>query len=179
MATQIYLSIDFGDGNVAGTAVSENYAGQIELKSFDWALKAPESVRTGTAQGPQRPHLAEATLVKDFDLASPALLDAMKSGKQFTSALITVEDQLIVASDSSDASSYNPVLALYLTNGWIEDVSHSLNTSETSVDLEETIKLAYGQVQLTYYQPDDDGLRSRNNYAQFSSSAGGGGSSGS
>jgi type VI secretion system secreted protein Hcp len=78
----IYLSLD----QIQGDVTAAGYEGQIELMSFSHGLSHPQSTTDGVSG---KLSVAEITVTKTTDRASPRLIEAAITGTVFAKAKIT------------------------------------------------------------------------------------------
>ena len=127
----IYLSLD----QIQGDVTAEGYVGQIELMSFSHGLSHPQSTTDGVSG---KLSVAEITVTKTTDRASPRLIEAAITGTVFAKAKI------------SFASTDRDMLVAYL----VVDLSNarvtSLATSSSGDRPGEQLSLACEQIRWTF-----------------------------
>jgi type VI secretion system secreted protein Hcp len=84
MASPAYADdvfLKFGDPLLAGESIDDQFAGAIEVRAFAWGLQA-------TPEG--RSVFSNLFVTKGVDRASPALMEALGSGKRYPSARLSL-----------------------------------------------------------------------------------------
>jgi type VI secretion system secreted protein Hcp len=148
MAVDYYLKLD----SIEGEAKTENFENQIQLLSFSWGGSQVTSVAGTGGSGAGKVDLADFSVMKHYDKASPQLFKALASGTHIKSGVMSAVKagaggkpylkvtfgELFVTSLQDAASSENPT----------ESVSFSYNTIkiEYSTQNEQGILTAVGSV---------------------------------
>ena len=130
----IYLSLDQIQGNVTAAG----YEGQIELMSFSHGLSHPQSATDGVSG---KVSVAEITVTKTTDRASPRLIEAAVTGTVFAKAKI------------SFASTDRDMLVAYLVVDLGNARVTSLATSSSGDRPGEQLSLACEQIRWTFVEP--------------------------
>lgn len=119
---------------VTGEVQDADHKGEIEVVSWSWGLQAPTAMG-GTATG--RTSLAELTIVKRVDLATPTLMQCLRTHR------VVPQGKLTVRKAGTTPLEY---FKIELTNVRIT----SLVTDSEQTDLIERLKLGFHRVTVTY-----------------------------
>jgi type VI secretion system secreted protein Hcp len=130
----IYLSLNQIQGNVTAAG----YEGQIELMSFSHGLSHPQSTTDGVSG---KLDVAEITVTKTTDRASPRVIEAAITGTVFAKAKITFA--------STDQDRFVAYLEVDLGNARVTSVA----TSSGGDRPVEQLSLACEQVRWTFVEP--------------------------
>jgi len=139
----IYLKIDGLDGE----AQDQNHKNEIEVLSFSWGVTNVGSGDIGIGSGSSRASLADLSVMKHVDKASPGLFLNCCTGKSFPSATLTVRK----------AGGNNPVeyLKYDLTEVFVSSVQTS--GSDGGGIATESASLNFSKIKLTYTPQAADG----------------------
>ncbi len=127
----IYLSLDQIQGNVTAAG----YEGQIEIMSFSHGLSHPQSTTDGVSG---KVSVAEITVTKTTDRASPRLIEAAITGMVFAKAKVSFA--------STDQDKFVAYLEVDLSNARVT----SLATSSSGDRPGEQLALACEQIRWTF-----------------------------
>jgi type VI secretion system secreted protein Hcp len=130
----IYLSLD----QIQGDVTAAGYEGQIELMSFSHGLSHPPSTTDGVSG---KLSVAEITVTKTTDRASPRLIEAAIIGRVFAKARITFA--------SSGEGKLVAYLEVDLSNARVTSVA----TSSGGDRPVEQLSLACEQIRWTFVDP--------------------------
>jgi type VI secretion system secreted protein Hcp len=130
----IYLSLD----QIQGDVTAEGYVGQIELMSFSHGLSHPQSTTDGVSG---KLSVAEITVAKTTDRASPRLIEATITGKVFDKAKISFA--------RTDQDRFVAYLVVDLGNARVTSVA----TSSGGDRPVEQLSLACEQVRWSFVEP--------------------------
>jgi len=139
-AVNVVLQID----EVPGSSTLEGYRGAIDVLSFSWGASNPGASR-GSGAGASRPEFSEINFMKLMDSASPALLQALTTGRVFAKATVTL---LVPTGGSMIASSTIELRGVSVTSQQLS------GSSETPT---ESISLRFDQVKWEVCSSDDTG----------------------
>lgn len=143
----IYLKLSGPD--LKGESSDKDHGQWIELTGMDHELKQPVSASRSTAGGHAvgRTEHGDMTLVKELDLSSPLLYQAVSGGTTFQSA------QIDFYRDAGDGKRVK-YLEIQLKNVLISKVAVGIHDAFLPV---ETISLRYAAVQWKYQKQHIDG----------------------
>jgi type VI secretion system secreted protein Hcp len=130
----IYLSLD----QIQGDVTAAGFEGQIELMSFSHGLSHPQSTTDGVSG---KLSVAEITVTKTTDRASPRLIEAAITGTVFAKAKITFA--------SSGEGKLVAYLEVDLSNARVTSVA----TSSGGDRPVEQLSLACEQIRWTFVDP--------------------------
>jgi len=145
----VYLKLTNPDVN--GESTDKDHAKWIEINAWRQLIKQPKSTSASTAGGHSagRTEHEDMELVKDLDLASPMLYQAVSGGTTFESA------QLDFYRDAGDGNRVK-YLEIQMQNVFIASVESTNDGKELPA---ETIKLRYATIQWKYTKQNSDGSR--------------------
>ncbi len=75
---------------VKGESKDKTHAGEIDLLAWSWGLSNSGTAQHGGGGGSGKVSVQDVSLTKYVDLASSTLVNAVTTGKHFTSATLTV-----------------------------------------------------------------------------------------
>jgi len=87
MAYDAFLKID----GITGESQKDKHKGEIEIASFSLGASNPTSVGVGTGLAAGKVSIADFSITKPTDQASPALFKNCCAGKSFKTAVVTVQ----------------------------------------------------------------------------------------
>lgn len=140
MAADYYLQLD----GVKGESTDFRHIGWIECSSVDWAITQPRSATASTAGGhtAERAELADISIHKLVDLASPILAQLCACGKTFPKAKL----EMLRADGNGEPIKYFEV---ELENVLIAHIAPAFNGGETA---SESMGLKFSKVRWKYTQ---------------------------
>jgi type VI secretion system secreted protein Hcp len=143
----IYLKLSGPD--IKGESTDKDHSDWIELSALHHSMKQPSSHTASTAGGHTmgRTEHGDMTVVKDIDMASPLLNQAVSGGTTFTSA------EIVFYRDAGDGKRVK-YLEIQLKNVLISQAEMSVNDAMLPV---ETIALRYAAIQWKYQKQKIDG----------------------
>jgi type VI secretion system secreted protein Hcp len=117
MAFNAYLKLTgTKQGTIKGSGTKGKQTGGIEIQEFSFGLESPLDSQSGQATG-GRQH-KPVVIVREVDVASPLLFQALCSNETFTSATLSFV--------RPDASGKLPVIStVELTNATIFSITHA------------------------------------------------------
>lgn len=139
MAVDFFLDL----GDIKGESADANHKDQIRLHSYSWGGSQTTSVSGAGGSGAGKVHLADFSIMKDLDKASPKLLTAMCKGQHIAKGTLTA----VKAGDTGD------FLKIEFTELFVTSVQIS-GSSEVPM---ESVSFSYNTADLTYKSQDDKG----------------------
>jgi type VI secretion system secreted protein Hcp len=144
-AAATYAWLDF-DGAISGESTDKVHKDWIEIQSYGFDARRDISSGTGGSREAGRPQLAEVTLTKRLDRASPPLFAAAVAGH---------DPYPRVKLDLNTGSS-QPLVRLELENVFVSGQSFAAVEGEDRPS--ESITLNFTKITYTYVQPDSQTL---------------------
>jgi type VI secretion system secreted protein Hcp len=141
-AAATYAWLDFG-GTIPGESTDKTHRDWIEIQSSGFDARREISSSPGGARESSRPQIAEITLTKRLDRASPALFAAAAAGK---------EPYPLVKLDLNAAST-RPIARVELENVLVSGQTFAA-AADGSDRPTETITLNFTKITYTYLLPD-------------------------
>jgi type VI secretion system secreted protein Hcp len=86
MAVDMFMQIT----KVTGESTDKQFAGAIEVVSWNWGLTQSGSAHSGTGSGAGKVHVNDLSFVKFVDTASPVLTMACCNGQAFPKATLSL-----------------------------------------------------------------------------------------
>lgn len=139
MAVDYFLDL----GDIKGESVDDKHKDQIQVQSFSWGGSQHTTVSGTAGSGAGKVSLADFSIMKSFDKASPKLLTAMCKGTHLAKGTLTA----VKAGDDGD----------YLKIEFTELFVTSLQVSASSEVPMESVSFSYNSANLTYKMQDDKG----------------------
>jgi type VI secretion system secreted protein Hcp len=143
MAVDIFLNIP----KVSGESTDKQFAGQIDVVSWNWGMSQAGSAGTGTGSGTGKVNVQDLTLTKYVDKASPALMAACCGGTNYDPVVLTMRK----------AGGTNPLVYLVITLGKVTISGQSGATSSSDDRQTETITLHFATFKVDYTPQNADG----------------------
>lgn len=145
-ATMIFLKLYVDNKPIAGEGTTEDYAGQIEIESFSWGMKA-----THTQKGRDKVSVEvrpeKISLSKYFDKSSTNLCKFADTRKAFNTARLTFLSMVLKTSNQKP----KPVMEMVLSDGYVEDVKLTASESGKSMSLKEDVTLSFRKLKVIYH----------------------------
>jgi type VI secretion system secreted protein Hcp len=141
MAVDFYLKLD----TIEGESVRTGFDKQVNLLSFSWGGTQVTAVAGTGGSGAGRATLADLTITKYLDKATPKLFKALVAGTHIANGTLSA------VKAGSDVT--KPFLTLTMKEMFIT----SQQTSAASEVPVETVSFSYNEIKLEYFQQDDKG----------------------
>lgn len=143
----IYLKLSGPD--LKGESTDKDHSEWIEISALHHEMKQPSSSTASTAGGHTvgRTEHGDLTVVKDIDMASPILAQAVSGGTTFGSA------ELVFYRDAGDGKRVK-YLEIQLKNVLISQVDMRVGEDQLPI---ESISLRYAAIQWKYQKQKIDG----------------------
>ncbi len=142
MAVDYFL--DLGT-DYPGESIDSKHSGQIQVQSFSWGGSQQSSVYGSSGSGAGKVSLADFTISKVFDKASPKLLGAMSKGTH-------------IAKGTLYAVKAGGAGAPYLTVEFDQLFVTSLSFSAAGEVPMESVTFSYGSLNMTYATQSTKGI---------------------
>ena len=142
MAVDYYLKLD----GINGEATSQGFEQQIQLLSFSWGGSQVSSVAGTTGSGAGKVDLADLSVMKHYDSASPLLFKSLCSGTHVPTAVLS-------ATKSTGAGKPTAFLTITLSELFIT----SLQDSGSSEIPSESVSFSYAKIEIDYSVQNADG----------------------
>lgn len=156
-STEIFLLIiNESEENMAqGEGRVDKYADRIPVNSFSFSMKSKQSSVTQSDESSiGNVDMGTVSVTRPFDAASKAISQLIKGGEggatKFAEARLTVDQHMTWG--QSEEREQNAIIVFHLYNGYIAE--QKLNAKEAGkggASIDETIELAYKNVQIDYY----------------------------
>jgi type VI secretion system secreted protein Hcp len=141
MAIDCHLKID----GVSGESEHKEHAGEIQVQSWNWAVRQPSSAGTGGGQGKGKGVPASVQWTHTYDKASPVLAKHCASGKHLDNAVMTVRKA---------GEGQKDFLKVTLKKVMVTSVSPNANSAG---DVSETINMDFDDIEFEYKEQKPDG----------------------
>ncbi len=143
----IYLKLSGPD--IKAESTDKDHAQWIEVSALHHAIKQPSSANASTSGGHTvgRTEHGDMTVVKEIDMSSPLLSQAVSGGTTFASA------ELVFYRDAGDGKRVK-YLEIQLKNVLLSKVELSVNDAMLPV---ESVSLRYAAIQWKYQKQNIDG----------------------
>jgi type VI protein secretion system component Hcp len=179
--SNIYLQLITATGPVLGEGLLDGWEGSIELRKFDWGIKAKKltqksglSLSVGgllkaIGAGDNVPlEMDKLSFTKRFDVASAQIHTCLDNNLPVISASITVlhfspsalpkgaaGDVLSVAAPAAGALEglHKPGFILLATNGFIKSVDLQLEEDGRMKEMVETVTMTFKTISISYVKP--------------------------
>lgn len=151
--TEIFLLIikESEDDIVQGEGRIDKYADRIMINSFRFGMKSKQSTVTQSEENSKgNVDMETVSVSRPFDAASKLLSQMLRDRIKFGEARLTVDQHMTWG--QSEEREQNAIIVFHLYNGYIAD--QKLNAKEagkSGASIDETIELAYKNVQIDYY----------------------------
>src|SRR3954447_5399789 len=136
MAVECFLKIEQPD--LKGEAAA--LPGQIDVVAWQWAASQAGTMHTGTGGGAGKANAHDLSILKFVDSASPNLMQAVISGKQFGRMTLTCRK----------ASGADPVNYLVVDMEKVIITSLKASTAGDEERFTENVTLNFAQYRMTY-----------------------------
>ncbi len=150
MAADMFLSLD----GIKGESSDSKHKGEIDILSFSWGMAQMGSGHRGTGSGTGKVDIADITITKFIDKASPSLMTACATGEHIAKGKFTVRKSGGTPLDYLTLDMEKIFVSSYQTGGSGGEL------------LMETIALNFVKVKLEYWTQTDKGAKGEN--ANFS-----------
>jgi type VI secretion system secreted protein Hcp len=146
-SSQIFLDIEFENaGAVRGDATLHDYAGLIEIESFEWGMEAAGDVDSSNPKGPKGRIAYQAlTLKKGFDGSTTALLACLKARDPVVKAKLT-----LVHGHGDSAGRARDVLTVLIKDGFLEELNVNMSEGDKSISVREDLTFSYRHIEFSY-----------------------------
>jgi type VI secretion system secreted protein Hcp len=151
MAGDMFLMLD----GIKGESADDKHKGEIDIESFSWGLSQSGSGSRGSGSGTGKVDMADITINKQVDKASPTLMLACANGKHITKGKLTLRK-----------AGENPLEYLTVDLESILVSSYQVGGSNGGGIPSETISLNFVKVKTEYWTQSDKGAKGEN--ANFS-----------
>lgn len=155
--TEIFLLIikESEDDVVQGEGRIDKYSDRIMINSFSFSMKSKQSTVTQSEEDSTgNVDMGTVSVTRPFDAASKVLSQMIKGGEggatKFAEARLTVDQHMTWG--QSEEREQNAIIVFHLYDGYIAE--QKLNAKEAGkggAAIDETIELAYKNVQIDYY----------------------------
>jgi type VI secretion system secreted protein Hcp len=151
MAGDMFLMLD----GIKGESADDKHKGEIDIESFSWGLSQSGSGSRGSGSGTGKVDMADITIHKQVDKASPTLMLACANGKHITKGKLTLRK-----------AGENPLEYLTVDLESILVSSYQVSGSNGGGIPSESISLNFVKVKTEYWTQSDKGAKGEN--ANFS-----------
>jgi type VI secretion system secreted protein Hcp len=151
MAGDMFLMLD----GIKGESSDDKHKGEIDIESFSWGLSQSGSGSRGSGSGTGKVDMADITIHKQVDKASPTLMLACANGKHITKGKLTLRK-----------AGENPLEYLTVDLESILVSSYQVSGSNGGGIPSESISLNFVKVKTEYWTQSDKGAKGEN--ANFS-----------
>jgi type VI secretion system secreted protein Hcp len=145
MAVECFLKIEGPD--LKGEAKTDGFADQIDVVAWSWGASQSGTMHIGTGGGAGKANVGDLSITKHVDKASPNLMQAVISGKQFEKATLTCRKA------GGDA----PVPYLTIEMAKVIITSASTGGAGGADNFTENVSLNFADYKQTYTPQKDDG----------------------
>ncbi len=147
----LFLKITTATGGVmkgesADNGIVGKHAGEIEVMSWSWGMEAPTDAASGKASGKRQ--FKRLRIVKNVDLASPALMSALSNNANIKEAILT-------ARNSAPGGAHVEFLVIKISNGRIVKYDIEYPDPDTRA-AREVVEFAYQKIDITYTPQGSD-----------------------
>jgi type VI secretion system secreted protein Hcp len=145
MSVDFFIKVDA----IKGEAKDKGHVDEIKIHSWSWGASQVTSVSGSGGSGAGKASLAEISIMKDYDMASPKLFEALLKGTHIKTVDLT-------AQKATGADSGTPFLIIKLTecyctsqqvSGSSEIPSESISFSYKSIDIDYKKQSAAGTLE--------------------------------
>ena len=151
MAGDMFLMLD----GIKGESADDKHKGEIDIESFSWGLAQSGSGNRGGGSGTGKVDIADITIQKQVDKASPTLMLACANGKHIAKGKLTLRK-----------AGENPLEYLTVDLESILVSSYQVSGSNGGGVPSESISLNFVKVKTEYWTQNDKGGKGEN--ANFS-----------
>jgi type VI secretion system secreted protein Hcp len=151
MAGDMFLMLD----GIKGESADDKHKGEIDIESFSWGLAQSGSGNRGGGSGTGKVDIADITIQKQVDKASPTLMLACANGKHIAKGKLTLRK-----------AGENPLEYLTVDLESILVSSYQVSGSNGGGVPSESISLNFVKVKSEYWTQSDKGAKGEN--ANFS-----------
>ena len=141
MAVDCYLKLD----SIEGEAADAKHKGEVQLLSYSWGGHQISSVAGTGGSGAGKVNLADLTITKYLDKASPQLFKALCAGTHIKTGTLTA---------IKAGSSGSPFLKITFDELFVT----SLQTSASTEVPVETVSFSYNKVKIEYHTQNEQGI---------------------
>jgi len=158
MAFDTYLKIE--TPNVTGEATATGFEGQIEIYSFSWGASNPTTIGSG-AQGLSagKVSISSFNIMKKTETSSAPLFNACASGQHYATATVTMRK-------AGGTAGQQIFLTYVFTDVMVESIQWSGSSGGDDTPTE-SVSLAFGKVEITYFKQDDTGAMAKAGQASW------------
>jgi type VI secretion system secreted protein Hcp len=143
MGSTVFLALEGVDGESA----DDRHRGEIELETWAFGVSSSGTAhRGGGGAGVAKAQVSDLSVTKSVDLATPALLEAVASGRRLLRATLTAR---------RTADGQHDYLVIVMAPVLVS--SCQLADDGDGAGPRETVHLSFGTVQLTYTSQGADG----------------------
>ena len=151
MAGDMFLMLD----GIKGESADDKHKGEIDIESFSWGLSQSGSGNRGTGLGTGKVDIADISIMKKVDKASPTLMLACANGKHIAKGKLTVRK-----------AGENPLEYLTVDLESVLVSSYQVSGSGGGEVPSESISLNFVKVKTEYWTQSEKGAKGEN--ANFS-----------
>jgi type VI secretion system secreted protein Hcp len=141
MAVDFFLLLD----TIQGESVDQNFKDQIGITSFSWGGSQTTSVAGSGGSGAGKVDLADLSIMKYLDKATPKLFQAMTKGTHLATGTL---------SGVKSGADGKPFLKIDFKELFIT----SIQTSGSSEVPMESVSFSYNEIKIEYFQQDEKGI---------------------
>jgi len=142
MSVDFFIKID----GLKGESTATGHTDEIKIHSWSWGASQVTSVSGSGGSGAGKASLAEISIMKDMDMASPELFKALVKGTHIASAVLT-------AQKSTGDTTGKP----YVTITFKEVFVTSQQVSGSSENPMESVSFSYNEIKIDYSKQGENG----------------------
>ncbi|GAC1468253.1 MAG: type VI secretion system tube protein Hcp [Gemmatimonadaceae bacterium] len=151
MAGDMFLMLD----GIKGESADDKHKGEIDIESFSWGLSQSGSGNRGSGLGTGKVDIADISIMKKVDKASPTLMLACANGKHIAKGKLTVRK-----------AGENPLEYLTVDLESVLVSSYQVSGANGGEVPSESISLNFVKVKTEYWTQSEKGAKGEN--ANFS-----------
>src|SRR3712207_1924293 len=141
MASDVFIKI----GDIKGESQDKAHKEEIEVLSWSWGASNSANVSYGSGAGSGKVSFQDLTFMHELDKSSPALYQAVSTGKHYPEALLTARKS------GGEQLEY---LTVKLETVFVTNVAISQGGSERPT---ESVTLSFGKITMEYKPQKGDG----------------------
>lgn len=134
---------------IQGESADEEHLNEIDVLGWGWQLSNPGTTHTGGGGGAAVSEIGDISIIKNSDLASPALYLAVMQGQRIPEAVLTLR-----RADQQSGRGY-PYLVITMTDVMVTSGRPGGSAGDTTPV--EQITLNFARVRIEYYPQKPDG----------------------
>jgi type VI secretion system secreted protein Hcp len=137
---------------VEGESTSSGHEGEIDILSFSWGMSQSGGTTAGRGGGAGKVSMNDLVFTKYVDKASPALMEAVASGKHIPNVVLEIER-------SPGGDERVPYLKYELKNVIVTSYNVDWNSSQADSVPTEEMSLNFEEIKVTYVERELDGSK--------------------